>query len=534
MSTVLCSPLRKCIDNIVENMIENDSAYQHFDKNKSMFYYEVELTTKAVRSSPASHYARFADSLYDYLDKVCLTAIKEFDNKTLEKKQKKEFLRKIGFGVNETNFIDDYNGNYKLPERSVILMIKAIKLLDPDLLLTWPSIKTLGKHCISEQCQELVYKSALSFLDGRSSSYIPSIEINRAIKNTTKYDAFLMKCYEHMCSENSFRNIKAEELANTIIHGPSSSVASSTLLDIFKEDPKFLQDIAKNERKSVRLADFAARTRITDELIPIISVSTEPKMIKLIEMFVDVSNDFAKIQSLMTFNSGTILNNNNNNLLEYLKALTAQKAFVSYSKIDKHLVNECLKKMRDDCYTIMGVLQLPNITETKKIFLIKTTLIIIKQCQPAQHDGVIYDFEPFLDAILSLFMLEARDYEIIPEILGLILVPTFSKITKSNLKKFLAILEKINSEESMNKFSEFMIIFLHVRMGVEDMFWESLNSIYEFYQENQLDVDQIIQIFLVLHGGNLSVKMLGNFLKFCAERKLLSKTSEKLAYIYEK
>ena len=541
----MCSFSRESIDGIVKIMVNGGVTLINSDKGKSMFDLEVKPASSNGRSPPTAHYALFAESLYDYMDKICLTAIKAHNNNTLDKTQKEDFLRKIGIGVNETNFIDDFNGVYKLPDRSVILMIKTIKLLEPDVLANWSRIKTLGKHCISEQCQELVYESALSFVkkeseesresgesgkSGKSEesiSYIPSVEINRTIKekDAGRYDVFLKKCYDHMCIENNLRNIKAEELADTIIHGPFSSVASSTLLNIFKEFPKVLQKISNNEGKSVRLADFAARTRIANELIPLISVSTNPNRINLKGKVEEVSNDYAKIHLLMTFNSETSMSND---FMEYLKALTDQNVLASYSKIDKHLVRECLKKMRDDCPAIMRVLQLPNIAQAKKKILIKTVLIIMMKCQLAQHDGVIYDFEPILDVLLSPEMLEASDYQILPESLGLILTPTFSKITKSNLKKFLAILEKIYSEESLNKFSEYMIIFLNARIGVEDSFLESLDLIYEFYQENQLEIHQIIQTFLVLHGENLTVKLSEQFSIFCADRKLLSKTSGKL------
>ena len=77
--------------------------------------------------------------------------------------------------------------------------------------------------------------------------------------------------------------------------------------------------------------------------------------------------------------------------------------------------------------------------------------------------------------------------------LGQILYPSISKLDKSHLKKYLAVLEKVNINESLNTFMSSTVTMLVSRLEVEDIFWNSLDIIYEFYQENQFEIEQVMQ-----------------------------------------
>ena len=42
-------------------------------------------------------------------------------------------IMKICLSVHEINFFERYNGKFKIPERSVMIMLRTVKLLEPDL-----------------------------------------------------------------------------------------------------------------------------------------------------------------------------------------------------------------------------------------------------------------------------------------------------------------------------------------------------------------------------------------------------------------
>ena len=76
----------------------------------------------------------------------------------------------------------------------------------------------------------------------------------------------------------------------------------------------------------------------------------------------------------------------------------------------------------------------------------------------------------------------------------------------------------------MNSFMNYSVFFLQARLTDEDIFWETLNTIYDFYQENMLEIDQVIQALFISYGQKLDGRMTRKLVKFCTQRNIFSKT----------
>lgn len=500
----------KCMDN------------SYFDDSKSICAEYVQESIKFTTDTAVSHYALFADGLYYYIDITCLKAIKLFKQDALDGVTKNQTLLKIQLAVNETKFFDIYNGNYKAPERSIMLMIKTVILLESNPKNALLLVRLLGELCISEKCQELVYDYALKYTVNSKPS-IPALKINRNIPKTDNYDAFLEKCYDFNFGRGKIRESAAQELAVKIIEGPFSAVASSILLKIFKETQNVLLNLADDQSNATELANFIVRTGITDEAIPIISVGSEPNMIALTELVLKLSKDYAKIQNLMSFSTETMANSD---IDKFLLDLTERDdLLMSYYKIDVQLVNNCVKKLFAEVPNIIKYIQLPSTSLENKRYFIKVIFIIFVHSPLMDFKGEItYDFEALLDIVLIPEIFAAVGSNVGYSHLGQILYPSISKIDKSHLKKYLVVLEKVNIHESLNTFMSSTVTMLVSRLEVEDIFWKSLDVIYEFYQENQFEIGQVMQALILTENVYLDARMTRRLAQFCSKRKIISKT----------
>lgn len=524
LSTVLCSIFTDAIggtvdDALIEKIFKFSLSSPNLDKNKSIFSNFVTIFSSNSSESPATHYARFAKSLYDYMDRTCLTAIVSFNRKELDFESRFMIMKKICLSVHEINFFERYNGKFKIPERSVMIMLRTVKLLEPDLELSHPLIQRLGEFCIIEPCQKLVYDAALP-AEKKLETSILSIKINRSIEKTCIYDKFLKKCFEFLDScASKVRKATAENLTLTIINSPYSEYASETLIEVLKQHPRVFSTLANDKKSANSFADFVARTRIADKVILLM----KPEMNELKDLVLKISQYYAKIQNLMTFSWESV---KNNDVGEFLGTMMDDDLFTTYIEIDKPLIHECFKKMLDEIPAIIEFIQSPTTEQTYKINVLKLLLMIITQGGLTKFKGeILYDFEPLMDILISSDIYKCFE----PFYMAIILSPPFSKLEKTHLQKLFSFYERIGPEEGMELFTRFSCLFLRVRLEKEDIFWNTLNIMHEFYQENQLGISQIFETLLITQSNLFDVRMTQKLIEFCKKHKLLSKTFEKVA-----
>ena len=532
LSTALCAAYDKLIDRsgflsdkedavagMVEIAIQKNTIFPNFDKSKSIFCNDVGFLAK-YGDSPASYYASFAECLYDHLDKTCSRA---FTKGILDSTTKKDTLQKISLGVHEIDFFERYNRNFKISEGSAMLMIRTLNLIEPDSKRSWPLIKKLGEFCIREDCQKLVYDAALLI------PVIPSIKMSRNIEVTVKYDKFIEDCYEFLdYSADDIREAIVNELAVTIINGPFSKFASTTLLQIIKQYPNVLANIANDQTNANNFANFIARTQIIKELFPFINDSTEPKIIELKQLAFKLSKYSLKIEKSLAFKSESL---RNEDFSAFSDVLTDLDLLEFYKKIDNEYVQKCLKKIFDNIPALIECILSPTFSAAFKKCIIDAFPLFFATSlsRLMDYDGeVIYDFEPLLNIYLCP---ESYNIDVIadPFYLGMVLFPPYSKLGKSHLQKFLSFLEEKYPNEYMNTFTDFSYTFLRSRLEHEDIFWDSLNVIHEFYRENQFGIGQILETLLIVQGKFFNAKRTKRIVKFCIENNLFSKTIEKAA-----
>ena len=532
LSTALCATYDELIDSsgflsnkedavagMVEIAIQKNTIFPNFDKSKSIFCNDVKFLAK-YGDSPASYYASFAKCLYDHLDKTCSRA---FTKGILDSTTKKETLHKIRLGVHEIDFFESYNGKFKISEGSAMLMIRTLNLIEPDRKSSWPLIKKLGEFCIREDCQKLVYDAALL------NPVIPSIKMSRNIKDTVMYDKFIKDCYEFLdYSAAGIRDATVNELAVTIINGPFSKFASSTLILIIKQYPKVLANIANDQTNANNFANFIARTQIIKELFPFIKDSTEPKIIELKQLVFKLSKYSLKIEKTLAFKSESL---RNEDLSAFSDVLTDLDLLKFYKEIDNEYVQICMKKIFDNIPVLIECILSPTISAAfKKRIIDAFQLFFATSLSPLMNfDGeVIYDFEPLLNIYLCPESYKI-DVTADPFYLGMVLFPPYSKLGKSHLQKILSFLEEEYPNEYMNTFTDFSYAFLRSRSEHEEIFWDSLNVMHEFSQENQFGIGQILETLLIAQGEFFNAKRTKRIVKFCIENNIFSKTIEKAA-----
>ena len=507
-------------DAMIENIIKSSISSPNLDKSKSIFSSFVKIISSNSSESPATHYARFAESLYDYMDKTCLTAIRKFNSKELDIESRIRNMQKICLSIHEIDFFESYNGNFKIPERSVMLMLRTIKLLEPELDLSWPLIKRLGEFCICEQCQKLVYESALLAKETFKAS-IPSIKINRNIPDTGIYEEYLKECYEFLDScASSVRAATAENLALTIINGPYSESASEILIEVLKQNPRIFSKLANNQKRTNSFADFVAKTRIADKVISLMG----PTMIELKNIVLKISKYYAKIQKyLINFSWESI---KNNDVREFMNTMKDDDLFTTYIEIDKPLIYQCIKKMLDEIPAMIEFIQSTTIERTYKINLLKLILMIITQGGLSKFNGeILYDFESLMDMLMSADIYKCFE----PFYMAIVLSPPFSKLEKKHLQKLMSYYVIIRPEEGMESFTKFSCLFLRVRLEKGDVFWDILNVMHEFYEENQLEISQILETLFITQSNLFDARMTRKLIEFGKKHRIFSKTFEKVA-----
>ena len=524
LSTVFCSIFTDAIggtvdDALIEKIMKFSLSSQNLDKNKSIFSNFVTILSSNSSESPATHYTRFAEGLYDYMDRTCLTAIRSFDRKELDIESRIMNMKMICLSVHEINFFERYNAKFKIPERSVMLMLRTVKLLESDLDLSLPLIQRLGEFCVSGPCQELVYDAALP-AEKKLDTSIPNIKINRNIKHTGTYDDFLKKCFEFLDScDSKVRKATAKNLTLTIINSPYSEYASKTLIEVLKQYPRIFSILANDKKSANSFADFVARTSIVDKVILLM----KPEMNDLKDLVLKISQYYAKIQTLMTFSWESV---QNNDVGEFLGTMMDDDLFTTYIEIDKPLIHQCFKTMLDEIPAIIEFIQSTTIEKTYKINVLKLVLMIITQCGLSKFKGeILYDFESLMDILMSPDIYKCFE----PFYMAIVLSPPFSKLEKTHLQKLFSFYERIGPEEGMEYFTRFSCLFLRVRLENEDIFWNTLNIMHEFYQEKQLGISEIIETLLVTQSNLFDVRMTQKLIEFCKKHNLFSKTFEKVA-----
>lgn len=390
---------------IIQEAMKQLYANSKLDENSSIGKLAVQAACISTGKSFAFEYTRFAEALYDYIDKNCLNAIRLIKkNDALNNLARNQVSHKIWLGVHETKSIEFRNGKYKIPERSIILMLITIKLLDPNPEINWPLIRELSKFCISEKCQEIIYQSALEARNFPNTC-IPAIIINTNISDTTKYDEFLMECNNFLkTSYDHLREVTARELAITIINGPISAIASTSLVEILKGTRTVLHVLATGQEYSKQLANFVAKTDILNEVIPLISASTFPCMINLKELIMKLSRDYVKINRIMSLNEDSLQYLLEHDLLSF------------YNEIDAQLVQDCIKKLLDHIFVMITFIQSPNTSPENKITFVKLILVMLSHGSLFKSQGeVLYDFEPLLDILMTPEIFQAKDFSVLPE-----------------------------------------------------------------------------------------------------------------------
>ena len=58
------------------------------------------------------------------------------------------------------------------------------------------------------------------------------------------------------------------------------------------------------------------------------------------------------------------------------------------------------------------------------------------------------------------------------------------------------------------------VTMLVSRLEVEDIFWKSLDVIYEFYQENQFEIGQVMQALILTENVYLDARMTRRLAQF--------------------
>ena len=353
------------------------------------------------------------------------------------------------------------------------------------------------------------------------------VKIDRNISDAAKYEVFLKDCYGLITNTNfGLREATAHELAVTIINGPFTDFASSKLVEIVKQYIAVLTKLAENQTNANNFANFVARTHIIKEIFPFIKDSTEPEMIELKQLAFKLSKYCTMIEKALAFTNESL---RNEDLSAFLDLMMHMNLLEFYNVIDKEFVHKCMKKMLDTIPAMIECIISPTTSADFKNQILKVILLIFTYSPLVDFNGDdIYDFEPLLNIYIYPDNYEL-DFKVDPNYLGMVLSPSFSKLGKSHLKKFLSFLEEKAPEDCTKIFTKSSLVFLRARIKNEDIFCDALNVMHEFYQENQLDIGQVLKALLITQSKLFNASKTQRMVKFCIENKIFSKTFEKAA-----
>lgn len=512
----------------VENLMDAHIHIGNFDNTESVLSEAVEASRILTGLSKLSQYNLYVEALYAYIDKLCMATLKKTETTRLSFKKTNEILKRLWFVMNEDYYLTAIGSKYKISDRTIVLIIRTIKRLETNSSVMWPMIRKFGELCLSDECQELVYSAALKFKNIPNNS-IPYVRICRLLSNTVKYDAFLIQCREFLNENPHLRNEMVKELAKSIVNGPLSNTARTILLEIV--DKIDINEWADNDSLIVRFADFSVRTGIADQIIPLISDKNDKNLVLLKRFMLKLSKSYSIISRVMDFSFKKPENDTEDGHNELMEALEDPDLFRLYVDVDQQAVRGCVIKLVQDIFDLIELIKVA--TEIpRKIYYLKTIFVILVKIPQLELEDemILIDFEPLLDILLSPEIVQSNFLALASQ-MGPIMSLYFTKLSKSHLEKFFAILERMSGADGCFKdFQLQAILFLHIRfIDKNEKFWEALEIIHEFYEERQMDISQLINFLVVFQCQKLDKFTVKKLIDFCEERRIFSKTLRTIA-----
>jgi hypothetical protein len=103
----------------------------------------------------------YTEALFDHMNKACLSTIVKIKRGQLMEQESTEIIQKIWLTSHESEFFNNFKTKLKIPDKTVIFMLKVLDSLNLNTCNSHEMILKLAPLCESETCQELVYSSIL-------------------------------------------------------------------------------------------------------------------------------------------------------------------------------------------------------------------------------------------------------------------------------------------------------------------------------------------------------------------------------------
>lgn len=504
---------------------------------ESLFYLAKSIFSKHDDVSNRELYRLFMKGLCDNLNKISIHVIVQSNSQTLTPLEKSEYIKKLRVVSREEEFFEKNKlRNYEYPEKTLRIIIRALKLVDPNVESSFDIVVYFTKYLKTEENIDLALSLMLKGMESGMNP-IPFIKFNKSLVSTSSFDNFLKVIYEN-CRTNCLDYLN---LARNIIYGPISDYSTELFYQIFNHDLFCALIISDYESKRLIYRVFNSNTFKTFSVFlssePESPSQSNPNISKFKVYFDKQKRSYEVIKLILKYDFEQFLNLMDINDLRHLNLISKnQNCMKRYYEIDPDFVGNCVVRVNDRIFRI--------IEESKK----HTIQACLNRCavMAYYYFGMIpsKDFTKFLNNV---------SYE---PILDLLLNPDIEKDSKlihyDNFKNFVLLPHSIVEFDTLDKmltvlidvfrpkdldiiFSEIAIRIFNDRHDLSgDYFLQIFKWLHHIFDSRELAFESIASNFIYSGIFFQSVKVSNMFQDYAAEHKLVSKSYLKIGDIFAK
>ena len=507
------------LDKVVDAVLKHNIYSVQVDSNTSIFELLIPVFSSMSGISGAAQSKFYIEALFDHINKSCLSVILKDKKNQLAALDKSEIAQKIWFTINEAEIINNYKLKaVEIPEKTVILMLKALNLVDPFSCNTRGMVSKLAPFCESESCQELIYSSILSSLNCENKKKkFPSFKVKYNLKSTDKYDNFISSCYEIYKSERT-NLVPLDNFIRVIINGPSTHTAADILLIIMEkanlirisECDELITVLTRFLLNSESFNHFADQF-LSDEDENIQNMKT--KMLKIKE----------KRDTIKTMCTGSIYIANYQAFNDYIDLFRNNKdVLTEYHEIDEYFVINVVNDLNSEIFKLIENLNNQTEAKIKLIFICLSFIILNAIPLLPMKEFLGMDYELLLDAYLSPEIAELNPRIVADHLSQVILLP-FAKLEISTLDKLLMALQR-NNPDAADRLQMVVTLALHYREFDDESFLKACNTAHKFYETKQLSLSDLAAFLLAKLIKKRNYYLARKLFDFCSSRGILHKT----------
>lgn len=515
------------LEKVVSAIFEENLCSAKAERGISLFHLLYPVIASFSGISENDQYKFYIDALFQYMNKACLSAIMKIKREQLTLEERTEIIQKISLTINETAFFYGFKSKLTVPDRTNTFMLNVLKSVPVgyDSFDICGMILKLAPFCESEACQEIVYSSILDSLEDQT-NVLPLLSMKYNLKDTDKYDAFIMSCYEIYKLERP-NIIPLDIFISNIITGPGTVEASLIFLNIINKD--ILIKFSRSKQSTNNLSRFLFNSRIFDQFYEQFLSDEDENIVALKIRTLKFKENY---DAILAMHNDSAIQASDVIFKEYIDIFRNHKdALKEYNEIDPYFVAETVRRFNFEIIELIRYFD--SITDaTRKLITVCVSFTILNAI-PNVHliEYFAIDYEFLLDAFLNPDVLALNLNVAVDHISKVITIP-YAKLELSTLDKVLVALKQCTKHDPEERFHIAVTMALYWRYFDDKIFFKAFATVVEFYESNHLEMNSIVLPLLMKFLCDGEYYLARYLIKFCREKKLLPKIFEIVANRY--